>query len=231
MIINPYIFGGFSNTYSLDFDGVDEYVGFTNVSPQNFALSAWIKTTGTNDCIICLKANNGTSNKSGPAMRVSSSGYLELRYAKTSTTVETNADATTLVNDGNWHHVAISKEGTALEFYVDGSNVASVTASTSTVRYGTSSVESRIGHRLNGQYFTGKIDEVAYWDDTDNTNVDLAAIGTGTPTDLSAISYPPIHWWRCGDGLDTISTIYDNIGSNDGTPQNMESGDIQTDVP
>lgn len=57
-IINPYRYatggGGFSNDYSVEFDGVDQYcdLGFTTPAVSTFTWSAWVKTTDTTAAIV-----------------------------------------------------------------------------------------------------------------------------------------------------------------------------------
>ena len=86
-----------------------------------------------------------------------------------------------------------------------------------------------MGRRPTGNYFDGKIDEVAIFTSSlTPTNVG-AIYNSGTPNNLASLS--PIAWYRMGDG-DTFPTLTDNgSGGNNGTMTNMVSGDIETDVP
>ena len=225
----------FTNSLSLQLDGVDEYVTMNNIAYQDFALSAWIKTSGNTLTIMSLKAlTSAPTNRSGVVFSVNSSGYLQIIWAINNTNMGTAEVGTTLVNDGSWHHVAVSKEGTAIEFYVDGVNSDSLTSSNGTVRYGSSNVTTAIGTYNSGvNPFNGVMKDVAVWSNTDNELVDLVAIGADKPTNLSINTYPPAFWWRFGDSLegDTYSDLKDEIGTHDGTGTNTDDGDIIEDSP
>ncbi len=135
-----------------------------------------------------------------------------------------------------WHHLAMSFDGATpdIDLYFDG---ALYTTGKTTVGSIRAQLNDGVGNpfvigarRAADMFFTGIIDELAVWDSA----LDDAAVSTihngGSPTDLSAMTPAPNHWWRMGDG-DTYPTISDQIGSNDGTMTNMESGDIVEDAP
>jgi hypothetical protein len=93
----------------------------------------------------------------------------------------------------------------------------------------------QIGAHSNGgsSLFLGNIDEVSIWDailtDTDISNI----YNSGTPNNLAvhAKAANLQAWYRMGDG-DTFPTVTDNSSNtNDGTMNNMDSGDFVTDVP
>ena len=83
--------------------------------------------------------------------------------------------------------------------------------------------------------FDGNIDEVGFFDYSLTSGQVTSLYNSGVPTDLDNTSgvTAPVHWWRMGDGSDTITTINDvgTTGGNNGTPTNMEAGDIVTDTP
>ena len=68
--------------------------------------------------------------------------------------------------DNEWHHVATIASGTSLRTYYDG--VLQASTSVTTMDYGASSFNVNIGgggvFDGSGNYFTGKIDEVAIFD-------------------------------------------------------------------
>jgi hypothetical protein len=220
------------------FDGVDEYVDIPNHDVnQDFAVSVWIKTTSNNEIVYSHKCWTSTSNKSGWFISTTSGGKFKVNWAINFNTwygsAYSSIESTTSVNDGNWHHAVVTKNGTAIKMYIDDSLEVNITASDGTIRYGTSAVITTIGNAGNwALHFTGCIDELALFDYTlTDGNVSTIYNG-GSGYDLDLLSTAPVDWFRMGDGDDTISVIY-NVGSNnyDGTPTNMESGDIQTDVP
>lgn len=81
-----------------------------------------------------------------------------------------------------------------------------------------------------GNYSRGnKIEELALWSSDETANV-ADIYNSGTPHDLTALTSPPDHYWRMGDG-DTFPTLTDNSGSLDLTLYNMTAADIVNDVP
>mgnify|MGYP003643946341 FL=1 len=78
-------------------------------------------------------------------------------------------------------------------------------------------------------------DEVSFKDYSMTQTEVTAEYNSGVPTDLMelAAAKQPEHYYRMGDGSDTITTIYDvgATGTNNGAPTNMEAADINGDVP
>jgi hypothetical protein len=90
-------------------------------------------------------------------------------------------------NDGNWYHVVVTKDGTAIKFYVDGSLHSSATSSGSTID--NNGVENTfIGSKQTGDYFDGLINEVAIWDEALDADAVTALYNSGTPLDATTDS-------------------------------------------
>ncbi len=140
------------------FNGTSQYIATAAsaaLCPTYFTVEAWINTTssgGVERAAVATDGNfqgysldvNVTSDKAGT--RTTSPSYVPL-------------DSTTSVNDGNWHHLVGTDDGTYLKIYVDGSleNTASVSGAVTPA-----SVPLSIGRfdDYYGQYFAGYIDEV-----------------------------------------------------------------------
>ncbi|KPA10076.1 hypothetical protein MHK_009722, partial [Candidatus Magnetomorum sp. HK-1] len=139
----------------------------TTTQTLNFtthSVEAWINTTDN--------AWNGivaTDDSSGKwsQMSVSSTGYLAVQLMNTGGQEKAYSGTTSLINDGNWHHVAYTFESASetLNLYVDGvlevtfvSNNQALTgfSLTEKIKIGVDSSES--------SYFSGNIDEVRIWD-------------------------------------------------------------------
>ena len=186
----------FSNLQSLEFDGVDDYVDCGNgASLQitgSLTISAWVKTTNTStNGIIVGKDGVSTGTRSYQIQHLSTG---EARIVIFTSGGVNLIDSTTLVNDGNWHHVMGVNDGTDLKIYVDGTLEGTNVGGGGTILNGTSYFA--IGRReanapQNILWFSGNIDEVAVWD-SDQSSI-ASAIGS-SPVDLS--SYSPVSWWR-----------------------------------
>ena len=189
-----------------------------------------------------------------------SGGYSFLTFGR-SNNYTTGAEvvfSTADVNDGNWHHVAITIDGDDYIFYVDGSTAGSGTFSTATGDCSASTTTSnmQIGSRstdggVKGAYslFNGQVDELSIapilWyrmgeDATFSTNWSLPDNGSGSNTGTSANMVladlegdAPNY---TGGGLSANMTIEDRVGNapnsnNNALSYNMTESDRETDVP
>jgi len=221
--------GGFTNTYSLDFDGVDDKVsiGITTTGTNDVTISCWIKTTETFIYTGSRCAFGGNDLTFGGNYTL---GRLGSVFPSSTDTVVRifNTLGTTKLNDGNWHHIAYTYDYTTKEVkaYVNGSLELTVT-----VAFFRSKVIT-IGFNGLVQHFQGSVDECALWYSVLNASEITDIYNGGTPNDLNLLATPPLHWYRNGDN-DTYPTIADvgSLASNPGTMTNMDAGDIVTDVP
>jgi len=107
--------------YSLFFDGIDDFVdcqsaGF-DFAPTNLTQEAWIKLDITDKWHPIMTRRE---NRSGPdwVTLVVQNGYVSFGYDGDHFWY--GITGTTFVTDGEWHHVAGTKEGNTLNLYVDG---------------------------------------------------------------------------------------------------------------
>ena len=117
---------------SMYFDGSGDFVQ-TFASNQdlafrtgNFTVECWVyfNTSGQHG-ILQLSTNPGgfnTSNTNSIAMQRSGTGQWEI-YAKS-----TNPSASATINQSQWYHLAIVRNGTTTTFYVDGVSTITVTS-------------------------------------------------------------------------------------------------------
>lgn len=124
----------YNNTNSLSFDGVDDYVDFGSGSTfnlENFTMSTWFKTTWSSnqggDWINIMGSQDKYALLLGG---IHSEGGCKLRFTVEPTPgagVYGNIESQTDVSDGNWHHVAVTRNNSTGKFkmYLDGSYVGS----------------------------------------------------------------------------------------------------------
>ena len=220
---------GFSNTQSTEYDGVDDYVDIgnpTNLNTiTNISISAWFKTTSTVGGLVIVGSDDAVQGRRY-ILRTESSSGIKLRFfIFSSNSSFTDIIGTTIINDGNWHHVMAINDGTNLKLYIDGTldnsntngNPINTTFATPNVNIG------RRSYSGNENYFDGKIDEVAIW--SNDQSAIASAIGS-SPVDLS--TYSPLAWWRF-EGSGTTATD-SGSGGNDGTLTNgvTRSSDVPT---
>ena len=154
---------------------------------------------------------------------------------------DTSAGSFIDVADGNWHHIVcgfnLGSTSTSIVIFIDGVAFSDSIGNATYISIGTwaaainTAAPFRIGNVNRG--FKGIMDEVSMWDKLLNLSQAQDIYNSGTPTDLTGSSNL-IGWWRNGDptGTGAYPTIVDqSTNSNDGTMNNMASGDIITDVP
>ena len=228
--------GSFSNLYSVDFDGVDDYIDLGNPTElqftSSFSISLWFKSTDTTDYILISK-----DKTNGHLTNERSWGLWGNRYGGTNVIIfnirngssQFNVAGTTDYNDGNWHHVVATFEAsTNLKLYVDGNLEAenpqwnlpsTINNVTTNVGIGTS-----IGSNL--WYMDGQVDEVGLFNGVLSASDVTAIYNSGTPQSLD--SYSPVGWWRFEEGSGTTA-IDSGTGGNNGTLVNGTA--FSTNVP
>mgnify|MGYP003133963059 FL=1 len=251
-LVNPFqvqavVSEEFSNTYSIDFDGVNDYVdlgdedifSFGNGSTDSpFSGSMWVyRDNASNHSFLSKMATSNRewnfyvySNKLTLALfDESANAYIGRRY-------------NSALVSGAWSHIAFTYNGNGttggIKLYLNGSQVDNANLSSGSYTAMENLTESaKIGHDpVNSLYIDGNVDEVGIWDVELDSDAVSALYNSGSPISLSSDSgdydnsSSLIGWWRMGDG-DTYPTLTDNsTNSNDGTMINMASGDIVEDV-
>ena len=236
---------GFDNLYSLDFDGVDDYVTMGDVANTEwnapFSLSYWLKrtgVTGTTEFHICKQESSG--NYRGWMTFISGSNdklAFSIRNVNTAAQKITSQMSNAIL-DTDWHHAVFTYSGsgsnTGVLKYFDGvldtggtsiGDVSATIVSTAPLQFAKRSTGTPNAKVL--------LDEVAIFDAVLSAADVTAIYNSGSPTDLSGES-DLVGYWRNGDtaGTSVYPTIEDySSNSNDGTMTNMVSGDIVEDVP
>jgi len=220
------------NTYSVNFDGTDDYLDISGIASSinswtDVSWSGWYKGTDTSGYIFraspagVANPHIGMSISSGKLFGVVFDGSNQSSNVHQST-----------INDGNWHHLVVTFNGSnsVITTYVD-----SVANTTSVVNQGavisTGYTAANIGRRPSSSYLytSGLIEEFAIWDSVLSSSNVSTIYNSGTPDDISSLS--PLGWWRMGDNdSGTGTTITDQgSGGNDGTLNNGPT--FSTDVP
>ena len=179
----------FSNTKSLAFDGVDDYLtvpSFTT-SGDDLTISFWGKLPNLGAGSGYMLAGNGSNN-----IYYNSSEVMFAKVNGSTAYIVTNSLGVPNVFDSNWHHFAITKTGSTLTFWFDGSSFAS-SGSATTGGFTLTNIGSYI---TPSAYITGNLDEVAIWQSDQTSNM-ATIYGTGAPSSLASLN--PVAWYRMGD--------------------------------
>ena len=157
--------GAISDDTAARFDGVNEYMqaGTTGlpVGTSSRSVEMWFKTTSSGKEVLFSYGALGTNQAFG----------LWLNAGGASMTAWGNGDDKTFtlssaVNDGNWHQVVKTYNGTQIQLYIDG---APLTAQNATRATTTNSYGFVVGAILNpassnyGNFFDGSLDEVSLY--------------------------------------------------------------------
>jgi len=186
------------NLYSFEFDGVGAYfdIGQIDITGTK-SISFWVypAASGDNGALFTMVPSGGTSDFLSVAL------WQSNIQALTAVGVKQRSLQTISIN--TWYHVVVVKATNSItNIYIDG---VDQTLDTGGGWNGTpANPQSKIAEATFGAdyNFTGKIDEVGIFNAaltaTDVQNI-YNATTTGKTADLSALSTPPIAWYRMGD--------------------------------
>ena len=228
----------FSNTQSIETDGVDDHVSvpvpYTTIDARDtFSISCWLKMPSG--------GGGGVIGKN----RTDSYNAKRFTFVVNETTIEINTNSlafrnTSLSLGNNWINVIVSvdrsrsTQSDRCRVYVNNvqqtnqgsTNFTQIVADTSPLTIGTLTRGTTSPIILTP--FQGKIDEVAIWQTalsaTDVNNI----YNGGSPNDISGLGITGlINWWRF-EGTGTTATD-SGTGANDGILTNGATR--STDVP
>jgi hypothetical protein len=209
----------FSNVYSINFDGVDDYCeGASDFESFDGAtqasISFWFKTQATTQQEIITQWDASSNDNRN----------LRILFIPSSTRVDIYVGQNIAYNGGNTGNQRV-------KFYLNASSQSQIGFSGPTTMKSNPASPLTVGARTAYAFneFNGNIDEVSVFDAELDADQVTSIYNSGAPGDLTGHANL-IHWWRMGDG-DTYPTLTDNVGSYDLTMTNMASGDIEENVP
>ena len=225
--------GGFTNEYSLEFDGVDDRVQLTSdfVASGEFTISFWMKPTSFsgNGNIFPI----GTFPVNANWIRLTSAGVLWFRIgAQTLIYSETvyGGGANNMVLD-TWQNIIFIRDSSnIIRCYRNGVNFgynASAAANSNTLTY------NSFGRIITNTFgFSGGLDEIAFWNSNKSENISTI-YNSGAPNNLAELS--PVSWYRMGDSATWDGSNWDLVdqgsAGNSAATVNMTESDRVTNVP
>jgi RHS repeat-associated protein len=114
------------------FDGVSQYISYSQAQSPNpassISMEAWIKTSATTRKGIYGKwASDGTANSDEAYELLYGAGGLPGGLVNALDGTNAEVDATAPINDGNWHHLAVTAPASgSISVYVDGAPAGSI---------------------------------------------------------------------------------------------------------
>lgn len=181
--------GEIDENNAMAFDGTNFAEGNVFLPQGNDArtMEAWVKTTS--DGMVVFNWGNTNPTERCGIMVFGGKLYFVGEY--------NDAMGTITVNDGGWHHLAVSFDGTNLLGYVDGVLDINTTKTLNTVGN-----TLRIGRRAvpdDGEYFVGEMDEVRIWN-VARTQAEIQA-SAATLTNLAPPPSGLIAYYKFDEGI------------------------------
>ena len=183
MVITGATYGGTgTNGSSLSFDGTNDYgnIGtspMTTIGTGDFGISFWIKTDDfAGGGAPCIMGSYDASSAGGAHWQLYESGGA-IKLSDGSTTITTSI---TGIEDNAWHHIVLTRSGSTVTAYKDGSSVSTHTYA---VDFPSPSTYLRIAQRGDGNQFCDvELDEMSFWSRT-LTSTDVTGLYTNKVID------------------------------------------------
>ncbi|WP_299224448.1 choice-of-anchor D domain-containing protein [uncultured Psychroserpens sp.] len=149
---------------SIYFDGAVDYVDMEDaldLNPSEFTISAWIKRDAADVGTKSILSKRNTAFTQGYDLRILNNNSIQMFWKNGSG----DQILTSLISipDDEWHHVAVTYDGTNAILYIDGV-IARQQARSAPVATNESFYIAAAGKGTPVQHFRGNIDEVRVWD-------------------------------------------------------------------
>ena len=197
--------------HALTFSGANYITTSNTLNCTNHSATAWVKTTDVGN-ITVLAASEGVNIE---MVLYIEAGKVKARLTDNTPLSKIHASST-LVNDGNWHHVAFTYDaaGDNLSIYVDGFLENNVETA-NTISYSITTNNLSVATIASGNNsFVGEIDELVVWKkELSQTEIrtDMCKKLTSSHSSLCDI----IAYYRFDENSGT--TLKDWKGTNNGT--------------
>ena len=163
---------------NFEFDGANNDMKVDNSDSlsirNNLTITMWVKRAGSGREGLVIKRN---------AYYFNFHDDNRLRFYKYTGGATSESYSVAAITDTNWHHVAVTYNGTTTSFYIDG-NLNSFSLQSGLID--TNLEPIYVGSYYGAPYFKGTIDEVAIW------NRSL----TGSEIKSLALLEPSIYYWE-----------------------------------
>lgn len=210
----------FQNLYSVAFDGIDDYVDLSSFDPSteigtsNFTVSMWVYSNSSANQIFWYMGDASKSNMMRINYLASSGGFkIWAASGGVFTDQYPHVEITNVID--TWYHILISRSGTTVTLYVNGTNSDSKTHSSLGTGFGSL---HELGRYVSSNFLNGNIDEYAIWNTALTSQEAVAIYNSGSPFNLKkdngnyTSSSDLIGYWRFEEG--TGDTAADSVGAN-----------------
>lgn len=198
------------------FDGTNDYVAIPNESlfdyDNSMTMEAWIKVgsfTVADQAIVTKGNDSWRITRAGSTNSLAFTVDYTFIFSYTYT-----LNGTRNVNDGKWHHVAATYNGSQMILYIDGT-IDAYSSFSYAIDNSTAPVQIGGNSGLAGKNFNGQIDEVRLWDNAQSqTNIRTNMNKTLVGNELGLTGY-----WKLDDGFASTTTAKNStlLSGLDGT--------------
>tara|TARA_R110000851_G_scaffold87001_1_gene189431 strand:+ start:858 stop:1625 length:768 start_codon:yes stop_codon:yes gene_type:complete len=234
----------FANTYSLNFDGIDDFVATNAIYSEldggtKMTLSVWLKPISGAPILEYIVTNprNGTANQHQFGLVLYENNRVQFdvqAFASQYVIADINA-----ITYGQWNHILVCVDldrttGTEGAIFINGVDETTNSLMGTLSSFYSATGALHIGIHANGGYnpYNGAMDELAIWSGQDYRNASEvnSIYNSGSPTDLNNTSEiaQPNTWFRFEEGSGTTA-IDSGSGGNNGTLNNGVA--YSTNVP
>jgi hypothetical protein len=230
----------FSNTTSLDFDGLTEYATGGDIHNYDitdaFTICGWLKPANIASAMIFFSKATLDASVNGYMVRFNATTGQAFFQLRSTGQNQSHTFTDIAITPGEWQFIAWTYAGGANKNGVNmyRNDYKSVVTPTGGGLTGTwlDGQPFYLGQRNNSfGFYNGLMDEVSVWN-KELSEVEVMEIyNSGVPNDLSMHSANAnlASWYRF-DG-DTIPNITDYAGNDDLTTVNMDASNLILDVP
>lgn len=201
---------------SINFDGTDDYIRFSDpssstVTNNQISVVAWVKTTSTSSSLAIMYKQNddymlqlASGGRIFFAVKVVVGGFL---FSEALLSQGTGG----VVNDGEWHHVVGTWDGSEVKIYIDGTlnNTKAVSNASLSANGSNFNIGSKNGTE---RFFPGQITQPSVW------NKALTVTEVGNLYDNCSLNGDEtglVGYWDLDSDTSLITDLTSN--GNDGT--------------
>jgi hypothetical protein len=219
--------------YALDFDGANDSIdidsiGSTISAMTQISVSAWVKTSSSSFGYILFAGRGGSGRTGYIGIAISSGTIYAVVGGQPSVSGFSELTTTATVNDGNWHHLAMTFNNSngVIQVYIDG--FLDPTSSSTSGLIPTNIIYADIAQRAynNDFNFDGSISNLSFWNTALTSSQVSEIYNEGVPSNLNNHSAYSnlVSWWQLGSNTSWVDPYWialDEKGTNNGQSQNV----------
>ncbi len=210
-------------TLALSFDGDDDTLDFGSSAGSfgegDFTIEMRIRTSARNHVILSKRPTCGPENSYWD-IRITEEGFVA--FESDGSTSNTNG---TFVADGEWYHIAITRQNGTLKIYVDGQNPSESTSNLNFSNGADLVIGTHVCNQFGNRSFNGSIDELRFWNvSRSGEAINELQDASLPPNQQGLVGYYDFNNLSAKGGRPNLdqTTVVDRAGNNNGTLSGFE---------